>query len=107
MTYQFDSVQTFVSYPSFNWLTIYSKNEYNLIPIVNKFSLISSIIDKDWEKGYCVGDGNTITMTRSKNSAQVIFSIGDGDCPSGCMYHKYWEFQVSNNKAKFIKSYED
>ena len=107
MTYQFDSVQTFVSYPGFNWLTIYSRNEYNLIPIVNKFSLISSIIDTDWEKGYCIGDGNTITMIRSKNSAQVIFSIGDGDCPSGCIYHKYWEFQVSNNKAKFIKSYED
>lgn len=107
MTYQFDSVQTFYSYPSFNWLIIFSKKEYNLIPIVNKFSLIPSIILTDWEKGYCIGDGNTITLIRSHDSAQMIFSVGDGDCPSGCEYHKYWEFHIEDNKAIFVKSFED
>jgi hypothetical protein len=106
-TFGFDSVKTFYGYPDFPWMTLYSRNEYNLIPIVNMFSKIPSIILTDMEKGAGIGDGNTITMTRFKNLARVIFSIGDGDCPSGCIYHKYWEFQVSDNKAKFIKSYEN
>ena len=106
-TYKFDSVKTSYSYPSFPWMTLFSKREYNLLPIVNQFNKIPSIILTDMEKGYGIGDGNTITLIRSKNSAQVIFSIGDGDCPSGCIYHKYWEFQVSDNKARFVKSYED
>jgi hypothetical protein len=105
--YNFNSVKKSYSYPNVPWLTIYSTNEYNLIPIVQKFRQISSIILTDMEKGLCVGDGNTISMTRYKDYAQVVFSIGDGDCPAGCIYHKYWEFHVKENSAKFIKSYED
>ena len=106
-TYKFDSVKTSYSYPGFPWMTIFSKGEYNLLPIVSRFNKIPSIILTEMEKGYGIGDGNTITMTRFQDSAKVIFSIGDGDCPSGCIYHKYWEFQVSDNKAIFIKTYED
>jgi hypothetical protein len=105
--YGFDSVRTFYSYPGFPWLTIYSANDYNLIPIADKFSKISSIILTDIESGGCIGDGNTIKLIRSGTSAKVTFSIGDGDCPAGCIYHKYWEFLVENNKAAFVKSFED
>jgi hypothetical protein len=107
LTYDFDSIKTSYSYPNFPWLTIYSNNEYNLIPIVEKFNKIPSIIMTDMEKGLCFGDGNTISMARYKDYAQVVFSIGDGDCPAGCIYHKYWEFHVKDNSAKFIKTYED
>lgn len=106
-TYGFDSVRTFYNYPDFPWLTIYSKNEYNMLPIVNQFSSVPSIIQTDWESGICIGDGNTISLTRFPNYARIIFSIGEGDCPAGCIYHKYWEFEVENNKATFIRTFED
>ncbi len=106
-TYKFDSVRTFHSYPNFPWLTIFSKGEYNLLPIVSKFNKVPSIILTDWENGPCIGDGNTFSLTRFKDFAQIIFSIGDGDCPAGCIYHKYWEFQVKDNKAIFIRIFED
>jgi hypothetical protein len=77
------------------------------MPIVDKFSKISSIILTDIESGPCIGDGNTIKLIRSRYSAKVTFSIGEGDCPAGCIYHKYWEFLVENNKATFVKSFED
>jgi hypothetical protein len=105
--YGFDSVKKFSSYPDFNWLTIYSKKEYNLIPIVEKLKGISSIIMTDMETGPCIGDGPTISINRFNDHADVTFSIGDGDCPAGCIYHKYWEFRVEDSKATFIKSYED
>ena len=102
--YNFESVETAYSYPDFPWLTIYSINEYNMIPLVKEFSDLSSVLIADFQKG-CVGDGNNISLIRSTNSATITFSIGRGDCPAGCTYHKYWEFNVQNGKAEFVKSY--
>jgi hypothetical protein len=106
-TYGFDSVRTFNGYPGFPWLTIYSKNEYNLLPIVSMFRKIPSILLTDWEEGSCIGDGSTISLTRFKDSAKIIFGIGNGDCPAGCIYHKYWEFEVKESKATFIRTFEN
>ena len=96
--YEYKSVKSF-----FDYIMIYLKREYNLIPIVPEFLKIPSIISNIWDS--CGGDGNDITITRSEDSAKIIFSIGEGDCPAGCIYHKYWEFLVANNKAVFIRSY--
>lgn len=103
-TYSFDSVKTSYSYPNFPWLTIYTKNEYNMIPIEKEFTDIKSIEIADFSKG-CIGDGNNIALTRDNTSAIITFSIGSGDCPAGCIYHKYWEFEVKEGKAVFIRTY--
>ncbi len=103
-TYNFDSVKTSYSYPRFPWLTIYTDDEYNMIPIEKEFSDIESIQIAEFSKG-CVGDGNSIELSRGDDSATIIFSIGSGDCPAGCIYHKYWEFSVSNGIAEFVKTY--
>ncbi|MDL2306108.1 hypothetical protein LJC72_12350 [Bacteroides sp. OttesenSCG-928-D19] len=105
-TYSFDSVSTFYSYPEFSWLTIHTKKEYNMIPIEKAFDKLESVQIAEFNKG-CVGDGNTMTLMREANHAIITFSIGHGDCPAGCIYHKYWEFKVSDGIARFIKSYED
>lgn len=104
--YNFDSVKTSYSYPGFPWLTIYTSEEYNMIPIENSFNELPSIIIAEFNRG-CIGDGNSISMTRNIDSATIIFSIGDGDCPAGCTYHKYWEFRVENGGAKFVRTYSD
>lgn len=42
-----------------------------------------------------VGDGNNIEWgSDSKNAMALKYSIGDGDCPSGCINRKYWVFYV-------------
>ena len=105
-TYNFDSVKTFYSYPDFPWLTIYTQDEYNLIPIEKEFDDLESVLIADFNKA-CIGDGNTISLIRDNSSATITFSIGQGDCPAGCIYHKYWEFEVSNGVAKFVKAYEN
>lgn len=41
------------------------------------------------------GDGNDITWgSDSKNAMALKFSIGAGDCPSGCIQRKTWVFYV-------------
>lgn len=104
-TYHFDSVKTAYSYPSFPWLTIYSSKEYNMLPIEKEFNEISTIILAEMYHGSF--DGNDITLERDSNSAVITFSIGRGDCPSGCMYHRYWEFRVLKDQAEFIRAYDN
>ncbi len=104
--FQFDSVKTSYSYPDFPWLTIYSSGEYNMIPVVKEFNELPSIVLADAIIG-CVGDGHNISLQRGEVSDKITFSIGWGDCPAGCIYHKYWEFIVENKKAEFVRSYEN
>ena len=105
-TYQFDYVDPAYSYPKFPWLTIYFKQEYNLIPIVDEFEKLPFVTYSEFNRG-CIGDGNTITLKRGDNSAIITFSIGRGDCPAGCIYHRYWEFVINSGHAEFYRSYEN
>lgn len=104
--YSLDSVRTLYSYPDFPWLTLYTKEEFNMIPVEKELSLLEPVLIAESNK-ICVGDGNNITLERNKSVATITFSIGSGDCPAGCIYHKYWEFKVSNGKAKFVRTYEN
>lgn len=41
------------------------------------------------------GDGNNIEYgSEGKNHTALKFSVGKGDCPSGCIYRKYWVFYL-------------
>jgi len=105
--YHFDSVYRLPSYPRVPILFVYTSDEYNLIPIEKEFKSLSSITGTEFNRG-CIGDGNSIRLTRNNDTANIIFSIASGaDCPRGCSYHKYWEFIVCYGNAKFIKSYEN
>ncbi len=103
-TYNFDSVRTFYSYPDFPWLTIYTKEQYNMLPVEKEFGKLSSVLVAEFNKG-CIGDGSNISIERGNYSATITFSIGKGDCPAGCIYHKHWEFKVSNGIAWFTRTY--
>jgi hypothetical protein len=104
--YAFDSVSAYYTYPDFPWLTVFTKNEYNMIPVEKELSMLESVQIAEFNK-YCTGDGNRIQLIRGKDSDTVIFSIGRGDCPSGCIYRRYWEFNVSGGVAAFIRSYDN
>jgi hypothetical protein len=42
-----------------------------------------------------IGDGNDITYgSDSKNAMAIKYSIGEGDCPSGCINRKWWVFYI-------------
>ncbi len=100
--YEFDSIKTAYSYPDFHWLSIYTKNSYNLKPLIKALEEIPSIFIAE-NNGGCL-DGNNIDIERKMNKATIDFSIGRDDCPSGCIYRRHWIFRIKNNKAKFIKN---
>ena len=102
--YNLDKVRTLYSYPSFPWLTVVFSGEYNMIPIQKEFEKIPSVKLTELNS-ICIGDGDSISLKRSTNEIILTFNIGRDDCPSGCLYKRYWEFKIRNNIAKFIKAY--
>lgn len=50
------------------------------------------------------GDGDNIEAgAEGKNAFAIKFSQGRGDCPSGCIYRKYWVFYVMpDNTIQFM-----
>jgi hypothetical protein len=100
--YEFDSVKISYSYPDFPWLSIYTKNSYNLTPIIKALEEIPSVILAE-NNGGCF-DGNDIHLERDLNTATISFSIGRGDCPAGCIYRRYWIFRIENNRVQYIET---
>lgn len=45
------------------------------------------------------GDGDDIVGFRKNDSTYFGFSIGWGDCPSGCIHRYYWMIRTSENDA--------
>jgi hypothetical protein len=48
------------------------------------------------------GDGNRITYSKSGNYLYYDFSLGWGDCPSGCIGRHYWHFRVNLNDCSVL-----
>jgi hypothetical protein len=101
-TYNLDSVKQDLSYPAFTWLTLYTKKEFNMIPIANKFNENPSI-NLALIVNRCGGDGPTINLKRSSNSAILTFIYAWGDCPAGCGNAKYWEFKIVDGEPVSVK----
>jgi hypothetical protein len=46
------------------------------------------------------GDGNDIEVTSTAKTGRILrFSIGEGDCQSGCIHRKYWNFLLEDSGA--------
>lgn len=44
-----------------------------------------------------VGDGNNIAGNLLPDRLQLTYSVGFGDCPSGCIDRHYWTFEVTSD----------
>ena len=99
ITYKFDSIRRSDYYPTFPWISIYTKESLNLIPIINSLKQLSCVLNAS-NNGVCF-DGNDIILTRDGTKTMIDFSIGEGDCQAGCMFRRHWIFSVEQNIAKF------
>lgn len=105
-TYPYEKITTLPDFPSFiPIIFVYFKYEYYIYPILYMFNNISGV--NYATPNLPIGGGNNIKLVRNGNASTIEFSIGWGDCQAGCMYHRYWEFEVIDYKAQFIRSYND
>ena len=71
-------------------------NNYNLTFLTSNLDTISGV----WQSGpreVITGDGNDISDSVYTNHIELIYSFGWGDCLSGCIFRRYWKFNVDFN----------
>jgi hypothetical protein len=82
-------------------------------PVIINFQALvgsfESIVGIEYAEPYntLVGDGDDIQVSFNHDTANIVFSVGWGDCPAGCMDRHYWQFLVFNCTSKFERSYGD
>jgi hypothetical protein len=65
----------------------------NMTALAARFAPIGGVI---WaEQDGVGGDGADIRVSRSGDGWRLDYSIGYGDCPSGCINRRTWSFSVS------------
>lgn len=95
---------TFSGITSFHSLTVCSDLFINVEPIISAFDTITGVSWAETSGSY--GSGNDINIQQFSNYYEVTFSHGWGDCPSYCMYHRYWNFRVYDDcSVTYLGSY--
>jgi len=84
-----------------------SPNPLNMRALV---SFVDSIPDVAYGNEYSyAGDGNRISGSIHQDHVELIYSIGWGDCPAGCINRRFWKFKVyhADCSVEFVESYGD
>lgn len=67
----------------------------NMIPLADTVDMMDSIIFA--ERKSHIGYGNAISFQKNGNDRYYTFSVGWGDCPSGCVFNHNWSFLVTED----------
>ena len=90
------------SYTSlFNSIELETAEDVNLIPVVAEMEQLEGIRWAEFNQ-YCIGAAQFIDMEEHDDYFTFTFTTGWGDCPSGCIHNKVWEFRVEEDRAYFV-----
>ena len=82
-------------YSHFESARLRSEVPLNTLALSDRFEGIAGV--KYADPGGFVGDGNDIEAILGGNFVELRYSVGFGDCPSGCISRHYRTFRVSEN----------
>lgn len=88
------TVTNFSSFGS-NYATLTTNQNINVLPLCDSIETFSGVIYA--EPNASVGFGNTITYNKVGNERFYNFTVGYGDCLSGCTSTHTFKFKVYNN----------
>ena len=89
---------TQTSYLVFNGADLVSFNSdssWNINALANKFGAIPGVLYAS--SNVFSLDGWDLTDSINPNYTTLIYKMAWGDCPSGCIDHKYWKFRIYND----------
>ncbi len=79
----------------FDLATLLASRPLNLFPLSDLFKPIHGVWDA-YPEGWG-GDGNDITAKPDADAWVLDYSVGYGDCPAGCLSHRFWTFRVARD----------
>ncbi|MCC6721629.1 MAG: T9SS type A sorting domain-containing protein [Bacteroidia bacterium] len=85
-------------------ITLSSDSNYNLFPLTEYIEKIQGI--RYCEVNGFIGDGSDISDSVKNDRVVLTYSYGWGDCPAGCIYRRYWRFNIYYDcSVEFVRSY--
>jgi len=100
------TVESYMSFQKWDLALLSSENNYNLIPIAEALEEIPGVVFA--QPAMTIGDGSNIECRIFSDHIELVYSYGWGDCPSGCIYRRFWKFNVYYDcSVEFIDSYGD
>jgi hypothetical protein len=101
------SVQSYLTFGnSYPWQNVVfiSDNNYNFLPLTADLATIPGVYES--EPNFAFGDGNNISDSIYSDHVELIFSLGWGDCPSGCTARRFWKFNIYYDcSVEYVGSY--
>lgn len=83
-----------------------SDSNYNIFALADAFLAAPSVLGSGLSA--FVMDGNDISCTIHTDYVELTYSIGWGDCMSGCINHRFWVFKVYYDcSVEYVGSYGD
>ncbi|MHC1705940.1 MAG: T9SS type A sorting domain-containing protein [Bacteroidales bacterium] len=76
-------------------IVVVSPGSYNLGALINKLITIPGVVQASPDG--LAGDGSDIKYYSGDNTDSLVFDLGWGDCPSGCIHHRFWNFKVNSD----------
>jgi len=76
---------------AYHTVTFYSDSNYNASVLASYFLPVHKVYYSETSGG---GDGNNISDSIYSNYVELNYSLGWGDCPSGCTARRTWKFHV-------------
>lgn len=73
-------------------VALFSENPVNIKALASLFGPINGV--RYSEPNSFAGDSNNITAEDKESHWEFTFSVGWGDCPSGCISRHFWKFSV-------------
>lgn len=103
--YDFESIELVKDNLIGNYYKIETKKEYNLSVLARELRKLDFIEWVDYSIGARMGYDKEYDLKQVGNNIICTISIGWGDCPSGCIYGRYWEFILSNDVVRLSRIY--
>jgi hypothetical protein len=91
-----------------NYVYFISEICYNMPQLSKLFEDISGVISVFATSGYIANVYENIEIDIYSDNVVLHYSFGWGDCPSGCLNWRHWDFKVYYDcSVEFIESYGD
>ena len=100
------AVTSYYQLSTYDMVIFQSGDNYNLLALMDAITAIPGV--QFAEPDGIFGDGDDISAMLFPGYTQLTYSHGWGDCPSGCIHRRYWQFNVYPDcSVEFVTSYGD
>lgn len=92
------------SWSTMAFVVLSAPSPLNIKALVVRFEGIDGVIFAE-PNGWAGGGNRIVAFDVHSDWVILDYSVGWGDCPSGCIYRRYWRFQAySDNRVVFLGS---